>query len=256
MQKHWDAVEPYVGHESAIIWPIFRGIGGQCDGGWANNVMNGMTSWTLHRMQGRRNGDYHSHPDAEQLYYFLTPAKMKLDGVTISVAPGDCVHIPPRVKHQLLNDHSEDWAEHMLVTAPVTPSALVAYDKTPELWKEQLVRNFRDATPQISHEFAIIWTLFRGYDTANTDGPTTMLGMTGFTLHRMQPKQKGDYHDHKDREQLYYFTEGHGQMQVDGQVINVKAGDSVYIPRQIKHQMVNSSNHWVEHLLLTCYDTL
>ena len=43
-------------------------------------------------------------------------------------------------------------------------------------------------------------------------------------------------------------------MQVDGRIIEVWAGDSVYTPRQIKHQMINSSEQWVEQLLLTCWD--
>ena len=34
----------------------------------------------------------------------------------------------------------------------------------------------------------------------------------------MQPNQRGDYHDHDEMEQLYYFTEGAGQMQIDGEV--------------------------------------
>ena len=246
MQRHWEQVVPYVGHESAIIWPIFRGRDSKADGGWASNVLNGMSSWTLHRMQGRQNGDYHAHPTDEQLYYFLSSAKMKLDGVVIDVMPGDCVHIPPRLKHQLLNDHSDDWACHTLVTAPVGAEGMRALDEQPELWKEQLVRNYREATPQVSHDFALIWTLFRGYDTANTDGPATLLGMTGYTLHRMQPNQKGDYHEHNDREQLYYITEGKGQMQVDGRIIEVKQGDSVYIPRGIKHQLINNCEEWVE----------
>ena len=45
-----------------------------------------------------------------------------------------------------------------------------------------------------------------------------LAGLSGFTLHRMQPNQRGDYHDHDEMEQLYYFTEGAGQMQIDGEV--------------------------------------
>ena len=106
----------------------------------------------------------------------------------------------------------------------------------------------------------------------------------------MQPNQRGDYHDHDEMEQLYYFTEGAGQMQIDGQVrhgswrhsndpcasvllavllseafrecrtrscaqvIDVREGDSVYIPPKVKHQMINSTDEWVEHLLLSCPD--
>ena len=31
VQRHWDQVVPYVGHESALIWPIFRGAGGNSE---------------------------------------------------------------------------------------------------------------------------------------------------------------------------------------------------------------------------------
>ena len=147
--RHWDQVVPYVGHESALIWPIFRGVDAGGDGGWANNVMNGMTGWTIHRVQGRRDGDYHAHPEAEQLYYFLTPAKMLIDGATISVVAVDLLHVPPRVKHHLLNAHSEDWVEHLLVTAPVSAAMLGELDAAPEAFREQLVRNYRDASPTV-----------------------------------------------------------------------------------------------------------
>ena len=31
VQRHWDQVVPYVGHESALIWPIFRGVDGNSE---------------------------------------------------------------------------------------------------------------------------------------------------------------------------------------------------------------------------------
>ena len=150
--------------------------------------MNTMTGWTLHRVQGRKDGDYHAHNNAEQLYYFLTPAKMLLDGAVISVERGDCVHIPPNMLHQLLNADSDDWVEHLLVTCPVAPPLLEAMGNDPSPWKQTLCRNFKDAGPAVSHDFAIIWPLFRGFEetaysreTAKNaidieDAPKTLLG--------------------------------------------------------------------------------
>jgi quercetin dioxygenase-like cupin family protein len=43
---------------------------------------------------------------------------MKLDGKIYEVRPGDSVHIPPKAKHQLINDDDE-WVEYILVSAPV-----------------------------------------------------------------------------------------------------------------------------------------
>ena len=55
----------------------------------------------------------------EQLYYIISgKGKMKLDGKIYEVRPGDSVHIPPKVKHQLINDDDE-WVEYILVSAPV-----------------------------------------------------------------------------------------------------------------------------------------
>ena len=119
--RNWKDVDPYVGHETAIIWPMFRGKGSE---GLTHEQapMEGMVGFTRHMMQGGRSGDYHDHDDREQVYYFVAgTGKMKLDGEIYDVRPGDTVHIPPKVKHQLIND-SDDWIEHLLVTA-VVPDA-------------------------------------------------------------------------------------------------------------------------------------
>lgn len=297
--RHWDQVVPYVGHESALIWPVFRGVDGKADGGWANNVMNGMTGWTIHRLQGRRDGDYHAHSDAEQLYYFLTPAKMLVDGATISVVAGDLLHVPPRVKHQLLNAHSEDWVEHLLVTAPVSTSMLEELVATPEIFKEQLLRNYRDASPTVvahpgtrnggshndhAHHCAIEWDLFLGHKshTGTPPGPTpvgghaggvqpmsadishdpinpppsTLLGLTGVKLQRLQPHQDSENTPAwPDREQLFFITEGEGQVKVNGVAVQVQQGDSLYVPKGHTVRLVNQSDGWLECLTLSAPDT-
>ena len=117
--RNWREVTPYVGHESAIIWPIFRGGEDTAELSHEEAPMLDMVGFTIHRMQGGRSGDYHDHEDLEQVYYFTSGrGKMKLDDEIYEVRDGDAVHIPPTVKHQLIND-SDDWIEHLLVTAPV-----------------------------------------------------------------------------------------------------------------------------------------
>ncbi|MCH8235202.1 MAG: cupin domain-containing protein [Chloroflexi bacterium] len=75
--------------------------------------------------------------------------------------------------------------------------------------------------------------------------------MAGFTLHRMQGGQAGDYHSHESQEQVYYFIRGSGQMKLDGEIFDVKEGDAVHIPPKVKHQFINNSEDWCEHLLVT-----
>ncbi|MEE2754569.1 MAG: cupin domain-containing protein [Candidatus Latescibacterota bacterium] len=115
-----------------------------------------------------------------------------------------------------------------------------------------VIRHWQEVTPYVGHETALIWPIFRAKgskDLSNREAP--LLGTQGFTLHRMQAGMEGDYHDHKDREQIYYFTDGRGKMKIDGEIYAVRKGDSVHIPPKSKHQLINDSDKWIEHLIIT-----
>lgn len=116
-----------------------------------------------------------------------------------------------------------------------------------------VVRNWRDVTPFVGHESAIIWPIYWGgedyADLPPEEAP--LLGMVGFTIHRMQGGLSGDYHDHEDREQVYYFTSGRGKMKLDDVIYDVRDGDAVHIPPKVRHQLINDSDDWIEHLLIT-----
>ena len=43
---------------------------------------------------------------------------MKIDDQIYDVKEGDSVHLPPKTKHQLIND-SEDWIQHSIVSIVV-----------------------------------------------------------------------------------------------------------------------------------------
>jgi mannose-6-phosphate isomerase-like protein (cupin superfamily) len=113
------------------------------------------------------------------------------------------------------------------------------------------IRNWKDSTPVVSHESAIVFWLFRekgaeGY--TETEAP--LEGMGGLTLHMMQGGKSGDYHVHDSRGQLYYFTKGRGKMKIDDVMYDVKEGDAVYVPANSYHQLVNDSDDWIEHLIV------
>ena len=42
-----------------------------------------------------------------------------------------------------------------------------------------------------------------------------------------------------------------GQMKLDDEIFDVKEGDAVYVPPQVKHQLINNTEDWCEHLLIT-----
>jgi len=114
------------------------------------------------------------------------------------------------------------------------------------------IRNWEDVDPYIGHETTIVWPMYRGVgEPSKSLEEAPMEGMVGFTRHMMQAGKVGDYHDHEGREQVYYFISGHGKMKLDGEIYDVRKGDTVHIPAKIMHQLINDSDDWIEHLLVT-----
>ena len=114
-----------------------------------------------------------------------------------------------------------------------------------------LIRNWRNVPPRVSHQSAIIWDLMYADGTPGKDAVSAPLGAVGsLTLHAMQSGQEGDYHDHDDDEQIYYFTRGKAKMKIDGDIYDVREGDAVLLPPKTKHQLINDSDDWVEHLIV------
>ena len=121
--RNWKETIPYVGHETAIVWPIFSGKGAK-DRSPEEAPLLGTKGLTLHRMQSNMEGDYHDHEESEQIYYFTSgKGKMKIDGEIHQVCEGDAVHLPPKPMHQLLND-SDAWIEHLIIPADVSKNAI------------------------------------------------------------------------------------------------------------------------------------
>ena len=86
-----------------------------------------------------------------------------------------------------------------------------------------VIRNWKDVIPYIGHDFAIIWPIFRSVGWPDkTPDEAPLQGLDGFTLHRMQGGQAGDYHDHDTQEQVYYIIRGSGQMKLDAKYLMSK----------------------------------
>ena len=50
-------------------------------------------------------------------------------------------------------------------------------------------------------------------------------------------------HRHEGQEEVYYFIDGSGQMELDNELINVTAGDIVLIQDNVFHKVYNNSDH-------------
>jgi len=113
------------------------------------------------------------------------------------------------------------------------------------------ISNWKDAAPHVGHESAIIHYIFgeKGEDTRSIEAP--LEGGWSFTRHMMQGGKAGDYHEHEDREQVFYVISGRGKMKVDGAIYDTVEGDAVHIPPRTKHQTINDSDDWLELLVIS-----
>jgi mannose-6-phosphate isomerase-like protein (cupin superfamily) len=117
--RNWRDAIPYVGHNSKIIWPIFTRTGRENAEPPESACLQGLSQLTRHIIQGRVTSDYHEHENVEQVYYFISGnGKMLIDGQEYSVTAGDAVHLPPKTKHQVIND-GEDDIEYLNISAIV-----------------------------------------------------------------------------------------------------------------------------------------
>lgn len=57
----------------------------------------------------------------------------------------------------------------------------------------------------------------------------------------LKPKQSTRGHAHAGQEEVYYFIDGAGRMDIDGDVFEVKPGDVVLIPDGAFHRVHNPS---------------
>jgi mannose-6-phosphate isomerase-like protein (cupin superfamily) len=116
-----------------------------------------------------------------------------------------------------------------------------------------LIRNWRDVTPYVAHNSAIIWQILTHEGQTNAQPPESacLIGIHNFTRHTLQGRMRSDYHDHDDMEQVYYFIKGAGKMLIDDEEYPVAAGDAVHLPPKVKHQLINEGEDQIEHLIIS-----
>lgn len=117
--RNWRDSVPYVGHNAKIIWQILTRHARRDEEASEHACLLSLSNFTRHVLQGRMKSDYHEHEQTEQVYYFIRGCgKMLIDGREYPVRAGDAVHLPPKTKHQVIND-GEDEIEHLNISAPV-----------------------------------------------------------------------------------------------------------------------------------------
>lgn len=65
------------------------------------------------------------------------------------------------------------------------------------------------------------------------------------------PGGSGAVHSDDRSEEVIYFRQGHGQMQLNDKVVEVGPGSTVCVPKNVVHQVRNTGKDLLEHILIT-----
>lgn len=59
----------------------------------------------------------------------------------------------------------------------------------------------------------------------------------------LKPGKSTRGHKHGGQEEIYFFVDGNGRMEIDDEVFDVKKGDVVLIPDSVFHRVHNPTNN-------------
>ncbi len=113
------------------------------------------------------------------------------------------------------------------------------------------VRNWRDVQPVVGHDNAIIYSIYKQRREGAEDDDAQLIGLQNVAIMMLQSGKASDYHQHKTKEQLFYFIEGHGKMLIDDHLHEVRDGTAVHVPPPTKHQVRNDGDDWLRYLIIT-----
>ena len=111
--------------------------------------------------------------------------------------------------------------------------------------------NWRDTQPKISHMSAVHWGGLRAVEQDSQDERDRLQRLGGFARHALQGRKTSDYHRHENLEQVYYVLSGAGEILYDDQRYPAEAGDAIYLPSGVHHQMFNEGENWLEHHVIS-----
>ena len=240
--RNWRDPRPYVGHDSAIIWPMLSGR--EPESCAPDECMEHLVSFVKHTLQGGSSSNLHDHDEAEQFYYVLTGSGEALIGdQRYPLRAGSAAYLPPKLPHQFFASPGDCWVEHLVVTCPVE-----RHGSRPR------VVNWWEVTPLAgAHGDAVIWPLLESVDETEPDTEQPcLLGFHYLTRQGLIRGKASDRHQHDDKEQVYYVLEGRGTMVAGDAVYGISEGDAVYLPKGTTHQILNDDyDGWLSYLIVS-----
>ena len=236
---NWREAQPVVSHESAIVWNCLQPR--LADGSDAAQsvpacVLEKLSGFTVHAVQGRKQSDYHKHENREQLYYILGGEGQILCGDTLSpVEEGDIIYLPSGQYHQLFNP-ADGWLQHHVINMPVKGDG-----------GQFVKRNWRNMPPLSDGEGAVRWHLL-GPEPEQDGG--CLRGLSFIDREMVQPRQRSAEKNAQDLEQIYYVLAGAGTLVSNGQVKSIWEGDAIHLRPQTTYHLTNTGETWLTYLII------
>ena len=115
-----------------------------------------------------------------------------------------------------------------------------------------VIRNWRDQDPANSHG-AVGWKVMTqaGVNPNRTYEEAPLTGIHGITYRLLQPTKAEPPHTHAAKEHVYYIVDGSGQVQLGNETFDVREGDAAYIPARTVHSIINDSDEFIEHYVIS-----
>ena len=248
--RNWRDQEPANSH-GAVGWKILteRGEGRP----YEVSPLVGLHGLTYRMLQAGMVEPAHSHEAKEHVYYIIKGrGQVQLGDEFHDVTDGDAVYLPAQGVHSILNN-SDEFLEHLVISAiPHWARDGGGGDAVDRGRVDPVIRNWRDGLPHMSHG-AVGWSILagKGQFPNRTYDEAPLEGFHGLTMHRMPGGRQEEAHEHANKEQVYYFTEGRGKLLLGKETVEVRDGDAAYIPPKTQHALINDGRNWIEHLILS-----
>lgn len=245
--RNWRDSECYHGHDNAIVWPILSRAGDENLSPY--HCMTHLSGFAGHSLQAGKNTNYHAHEGAEQYYYMVAgDAEVLIEDERLPLPEGSAAYFQPGVHHQLLGENCSTWMQYLIVSCPVPEGKGGSAPR---------VVNWRDAEPAMGvHGSAVTWQLLERLERADGDEAVTdqpcLLSFYYLARQAVSRGKASDFHQHDDKEQIYYVLEGQGTVVAGFDAHPVREGDTVYLPVGVPHVILNDRyDGWLSYLVIS-----
>jgi len=123
---------------------------------------------------------------------------------------------------------------------------------TAETLRDKLIRNYHEIEREHQQRAPLYDTLCARL------GRGTAATKLGISIDTVAPgKLSCPYHFHHAQEEAFVILRGHGTLRVAGEMLPVRAGDTIFIPPgpEYPHQIINTSDEPLEYLSISTRDS-